>query len=355
MSGPSIAPRPSCDAAPYAPPAEPAGPGMIRLDRNEGAYPDAAWTERLGAVGTSLLREYPNAADLAVSLARRFGVTPDWVTITNGADGALDRACRAYLAPGRPLVVAEPTFEMFPRFAALAGAPYVAVAWDGEFPTEALLARRAPPPGVIALVSPNNPTGQVITAGQLERIARTTPDTLVLLDHVYTEYADTDLTPAALRLPNVAVVRTFSKAWGLAGCRVGFALSTPAVAAAIAAAGVPYPVAAPSLALAQAALESGEAVVRRHVNRIRIERADLQDRLSRWGIPCPPSQANFVFPRLGAAAAAVQARLADAGFLVRRFAGRPPLAGSLRIALPGDETVYRRLTSALAAALGRAG
>jgi histidinol-phosphate aminotransferase len=352
MSRPTAAPRHRLDAEPYTEVPLPAN-GHIRLDRNEGAYPDPAWTERLIAAGAPLLREYPSAAALAGALARRFGVTPDRVTVTNGADGALDRACRIYLGPGRPLVVAEPTFEMFPRFAALAGAPYIAVPWDEEFPRELLLARCPPQAGIIALVSPNNPTGRVISAGDVARIARAAPDALVLLDHVYADYADTDLTAAALEFPNVAVVRTFSKAWGLAGCRVGYAVAAPAIAAAIAAAGDPYPVAGPSIALALAALELGGDLVGRHVDRVRWERADLLARLDRWGVPCPPSQANFVFPSVGASAPAVQARLAGAGLMVRRFADRPALAGSLRISLPGDEAIYGRLTDALAGAIGR--
>src|SRR3989440_3659740 len=126
---------------------------------------------------------------------------------------------------------------------------------------------------------------------------------------------------------------TFSKAWGLAGCRVGYALGSPYVIGVLRAAGGPYSVAAPSIALALAQLEHGEEALRAHVARIRVERAQLATRLGarRGGLAPRPSQANFVLVECGPRAQAIRQALADRGVVVRDFPGRPGLETSLRI------------------------
>jgi histidinol-phosphate aminotransferase len=234
----------------------------------------------------------------------------------------------------------------------MTGATAVTVPWLGRFPREQFIAGITPETGVIALVSPNNPTGEVMTLEDLAAIATAAPSALVIFDHVYADYADEDLTLAALEFPNVVVVRTFSKAWGLAGCRVGYAIARPAVAFRMREAGPPYSVAGPSLALAAAALERGDGTVQSHVALVREEREDLCGRLLVWGIECPASQGNFVFPSFGSRVQAVRDSLAEDGFVVRRFPDNPLISGSLRISLPGDPAIYDQLVRALARALG---
>src|SRR5438067_13549885 len=174
----------------------------------------------------------------------------------------------------------EPTFEMFDHFAKLAGAAAVTrVPWRcGEFPVAAFLDRLEEQPAVIVVVSPNNPTGAAATAADVRRLAEAAPNALVVLDHVYVEYADEDLTTAVLDLPNVVVLRTLSKAWGLAGCRIGYAIGSADVIATLRTAGAPYAVAAPSVALALSQLERGVEPLRAHVARVRQERRLLTAR-----------------------------------------------------------------------------
>ena len=324
----------------------------IRLDRNEGARPDASLIASL--IGSqALFREYPDEKPLEAALAARFSVDPERVVVTNGADGALERACRIRLGPGAELLMTNPTFEMFPLFAGMTGAVPVTVPWLGKFPREEVIAGIGDNTGVVALVSPNNPTGEVMTLDDVGAIAAAAPSALVIFDHVYGDYADEDLTLAALDFPNVVVVRTFSKAWGLAGCRVGYAIARPAVAFRMRDAGPPYSVAGPSLALAMATLERGDETVKSHVARVREEREDLTGRLLVWGVECPPSQGNFVFPSFGGRVTTVRDSLAEDGFIVRRF-DNPLISSSLRISLPGDSAIYDRLVRALARALGGA-
>jgi HAD superfamily hydrolase (TIGR01548 family) len=241
---------------------------------------------------------------------------------------------------------------MIERYARLSDAVVTRVPWLGDaWPIDGVLSAITDSTGVIALVSPNNPTGGVVTRSQLLAVAGAAPDSLVLLDHAYVEYSDEDLSAAALDLPNVLVVRTFSKAWGLAGCRVGYALGAEDVITLLRRAGAPYPVAGPSLALAAAQLASGQDDLARHVTCVRRERQELVDVLRSHGVTVRESQANFVLAEAGGRASLLHESLQALGVLVRAFPSRPELAGALRITLPGNDDGQRMLVAALETAL----
>jgi histidinol-phosphate aminotransferase len=327
----------------------------LKLDSNEGPLPSPALLAALATLDPETLRRYPNVSELEATLASRFGVAPDRVIVTAGADDAIDRVCRAYLGAGRTMLLAEPTFDMFDHFAGLSGAAaLVRVPWRGEFPLAAFLDRleeQPAVPAVIAIVSPNNPTGAIASAAEVRRLAEAAPTALVVFDHVYGEYADEDLTRAVFDLPNVVVLRTLSKAWGLAGCRIGYAIGSPDVIATLRIAGAPYPVAGPSVALALRQLTVGDATVRAHVARVREERSALCAHLAVLGIEPLPSQANFILAECGVRAPFLTAALAALGVAVRAFPSRPGLTSALRITLPGDAATFERLVAAFETAL----
>jgi len=326
----------------------------LKLDRNEGALPPAALLGALAALDPQVLRRYSDAAALEAVLSRRCGVAPERVIVTAGADEAIDRVCRAYLGAGRTMLLPEPTFEMFDHFAKLAGGTLARVPWGGRrgaFPLAAFLAQLEKQPAVIAIVSPNNPTGAVASATDVRCLAEAAPTSLVLLDHAYVEYADEDLTAAVSDLPNVVVVRTLSKAWGLAGCRIGYAIGSPDVVATLRAAGAPYPVAAPSVALALRQLADGEAALRDHVARVREERLALSRLLAALGLEPLPSEANFILLECGVLAPFLISALAALGVVVRSFPDRPGLTSALRITLPGSASEFERLVAAFETAL----
>jgi len=321
---------------------------LLRLNNNEGPRAPRALLAELAALDPELLRRYPDAAAVETALAARVGVSPDRVIVTAGADEALDRIYRAYAGPDRPVLLPEPTFEMLEHFAELAGAPLVRVPWlTDAFPLEAILAQLDKRIAMVVIVSPNNPTGGVAPRDDVRRIAAAAPRSLLLLDQAYIEYADEDIDPAVLEIPNVVVVRTMSKAWGLAGCRVGYAIGSPDVVAVLRAAGAPYPVAGPSLALALSQLRSGDAGLRAHVAQVRAERANLRTLLCTRGVDARASQANFVFADFGRRAAIVRDGLRARGILVRDYSGRAGRETSLRITLPADAADFERLTRAL--------
>lgn len=303
--------------------------------------------ERLASLDPEALRRYPDAGALEARLAEGLDVEAERVLVTAGGDEALDRLCRARLGADRELLTTTPSFEMLPRYARLAGADVVEVSWmRGAFPTEEVVARVSPDTALVAVVSPNNPTGAVARREDLRRLSEAVPDALVLADLAYTEFAQGDLTGPALELPNVVVVRSLSKAWGLAGLRVGYAVGPTQVIEEMRGAGGPYSVSGISVAMAAERIADGGADVEAYVDRVRRERTDLEMTLTELGA-CPlPSEANFVLVRFGDAEGAWR-RLADRGIAVRYFGNRPELKGYLRITCPGEAGAYGRLVSAL--------
>ena len=321
------------------------------LDGNEGRMPPRATLRALEKESTDVLGRYPRTIELEEELAARHGLTRDQVLVTAGADDGLERACRALLSEGHEIVMPVPTFEMLPRYAHLAGCRIVEVPWSGgPYPTEDVLAAVTARTRAIAMVSPNNPTGAVATRADLERVTTACPHVPVLLDHAYAEFTDEDLTSVAVRLPQVLVFRTFSKAWGLAGLRVGYVMGHPEVIGWLCAVGHPYAVSGPSVAIALARLRQGPDAIAEYVERVRVERRELQELLVKHGVAAATSDANFVLGRL-ADPGALAHRLLERGIAVRVWPGRPHLADAVRITCPGDESDMTRLVQALEAAL----
>lgn len=326
-------------------PVRSACPTDLRLDGNEGRTPPEAYLNRLVAAGTESLRRYPDSSQLESRLAEILGRDPASVLVTAGADEALDRICRAYLDDTRTLIVASPTFEMIPRYARLAGAEVRETAWPaGAFPVEAVLDLVDERTGAIAVVSPNNPTGSVATAGDLSRLAAAAPHAILLVDLAYGEFADQDLMPTVLGLPNALGVRSLSKAWGLAGLRVGYVVGSSELVTPLRAVGGPYAVSGPSLITALTALDD-QGPVDSFVEVIRRERTVLKDDLAHLGAEPVPSQGNFVYARF-ANPAWVRDGLAGLGIAVRLF-GKDPGPGPLRISCPGDQESFARLRGGL--------
>lgn len=343
------------DAQPYEPPAD-EDASVLRLDRNEG--PPVS-SDLLGRVRSALdgptSQRYPTAARLERRLARRFGFEPDQVVVTAGGDDAIDRCCRVALEPGRNCIIPTPTFEMIGRSAIMAGATVTDIAWgDGPFPTEAILSQADGATGLIAIVSPNNPTGAVVSRADIERIAEACPGALIMLDLAYVEFADDDPTDLTQRYPNIVAIRTFSKARGLAGLRVGYAIGSAIATTRLRAAGSPYPTSGLSLQLAAMSIATDERRVEAFVERVRLERRELVDLLTRLGAAPLPSQANFVLARFDDAED-VGTRLLEQGVAVRRFDAAGPLASALRITCPGDAAAFERLITALKSACNRQG
>lgn len=309
-------------------------PRRLNLSENEGSHHELALPWEALA---SHLHRYPEVSDLGATLASVHGVAAGRVLVTAGADDAIDRLCRVVLGPGRSMVLPSPTFDRIPRYAAMAGAVVFGVPWvDGAFPIEGYLEHVGARPAIVGVISPNNPTGTVATADDLERLSHAFRDSVILLDHAYVEYADADLTPMACAFPNVVVTRTMSKAWGLAGLRVGYALGPAQVLAAMREAGPVYPVSGLSAAVARVVRSTCGESMRRHVERVRRERGELALVMRGLGFRVPESQANCVCA-CHPAAEAIHAALAARGVMVKRLDPASPQGPSLRIGCPANE------------------
>jgi len=318
----------------------------LYLDSNEGARPAAGLLECVDPVNA--LRRYPDTAPLEGLLANKLGIGADRVLVTAGGDDAIDRLCRVWLDPMAKLVLPMPCFEMVPRYARLTGADIIEVPWATDaFPVEDALA--VFDPAVIVITSPNNPTGAVVTVDELRRLSEEAPNALLLVDLAYAEFADDDLTAAALELDNAVVIRTLSKAWGLAGLRVGYALGSPENIARMRAVGPPYAVSGISLSVAIAALGQVSSMTT-YVSSVRREREALQSVLSDLGAAPRRSQGNFVFAKVSNPLW-IRDALAGLGIAIRAFPGRPGLERAIRVTCPGDQPVFERLEGALRAAL----
>lgn len=333
---------------PYRPPAF--DPGIdLRLDANEGPAPADDLLGQLARIDGEQLRRYPNAGALEGAIAERWGLPSNRVVVTNGGDDAIDRLCRATLQPGRTLVTHRPTFEMIGRGARLVGAQAHELPWiDGESPAAPLMSAIDDATGLVAVVSPNNPTGGVVSVPTILRIAEAARrvGAVMLVDLAYVEFADADPTRDLLGLDNAVLVRTFSKAYGLAGLRVGYALAPSSVAEWLRTTGGPYPVSTVSLVLAGAAYAADSGPREAYVARVRDERAVLSDRLHARGARPLTSQANFVSAYVGDAFL-VRDGLAARGIAVRAFRAGGELANLLRITLPGDSGAFTRLLASI--------
>lgn len=337
------------DLRPYTPPAR--DPRInLTLDNNEGAPIDPALLTTLSGMDAETLARYPDQTALEAQIAGSLGVDASRVVLTNGGDDAIDRVCRAVLNPGDAMLTHTPGFVMIPRWAQLAGATNATIEWlGGPFPIDAFLGAIDQTVKLVALISPCNPTGSVIDAADIMAIAQRAGEVgaAVLLDQAYIEYADEDPIAGVLGLANVVIVRTFSKAMGLAGLRVGYAVAPEPVAGWLRTVGGPYPVSTPSLLLAGAVLDRREqrnAII----ERTRANRAVLTDALRTQGIAALESQGNFVLARLGDAYAA-HARLLELGISVRRFAPGSGIEAYLRITVPADQSQLDQLLDALGA------
>ena len=316
----------------------------LRLDGNQGRAPDAALLGQLAAE-PELVRSYPFDRSLEAALAARHGIAAERVFVGAGGDDVLDRLCRAVLEPGRTAIVPQPTFEMLPRYVALAGANLVAPAWhSGAWPREAVLAAIDADTALVAIVSPNNPTGLCATGDDLRAVLAAAPHAVVLLDAAYAEFGGEDLTALASGHAHAVVVRTFSKAFGLAGLRVGYALASPTVVQWLGAVGSPFTAGTLARRAALLRLQDESQAVADYVQQVAQERVAFTALLHELGSDVLPSAGNFCFVR-GGDPAWLRDALAGLGIAVRAF------ATGVRVTMPGNAHAFARLAAAVRAAL----
>ena len=305
---------------------------IVKLASNENALGPSP---RGIAAAWRALREghrYPDggARDLRVALGRHLGVAPDHLLVGNGADEAITLVVATFLNEGEEAVIPRPTFSAYEAAVRMMGGrPRFIPLRDGLVDLAALgtaITRRTK---LVFVCNPNNPTATLVGDRALRRFLRDLPDrVVVVLDEAYLDFADAGDRPRALdyirRGWNVIALRTFSKLYGLAGLRVGYAIARPNLITHMSRVKPPFNVSVPAQAAALAALRDG-AFVRRTLAGVRRERARLTRGLEGLGLVVVPSQANFVFVHLPVPSDPVVAGLLRRGVIVRpgSFFGEP--------------------------------
>ena len=324
---------------------------VVRFDTNTTPWPPVAWEQTVLDVPRLPVNEYPHPSNepLRSALARHLGVGADQVVITCGADEALYLIAAVYLGPGRTAVVADPSFSMFRVVTEAVGGTLTRVAVDEawDLPLEPLL-EAASDAAVVWLCNPNNPTGRPISEGLLRRVLAAAPDALVVLDEAYYEISGTSLFEVVRGSANGALVRTFSKGYGLAGARVGYLVADLPIARAIESVRLPQNLTAFGIAAAHRAFQD-QAGLQDRVAAIVAERSRLTAALAQRGWELVPSSGNFLLGRPPGRAAEVAAWLQGAGLVVRSYPGHPRLDDWLRITVRApaeDDRLLSRLDAA---------
>lgn len=363
----------ACDGVRGLRPYEPGKP-LSELEREYGirdAVKLASNENPLGpsplALGAALesvphMARYPDGAgfDLRRALAKRHDAEPLSVTLGSGSNDVLDMVARVFLGPGRNAVFSRHAFAVYPIATQAVGAEArIAPALPADHPMayghdlEALAGLVNEQTRVVFIANPNNPTGTWLTAGDLEGFIQEVPrQTIVVVDEAYFEYVQESAYPDTSRwldrYPNLVVTRTFSKAYGLAGLRIGYALSHPEVADLLNRVRSPFNANAPAQAAALAALQDGDHL-RRSVRMNAEGMVQLRSALEEMGLTVLPSVGNFLCVDVGRPGARVYERLLRRGVIVRPVGGYE-LPNFLRVTV-GTEKENQRFLTALPQAL----
>lgn len=301
--------------------------GIVKLASNEN--PLGMSTHARDALARSIgeVPRYPdgNGFELKSALCRRFGVRMEQIVLGNGSNDVLDMAARAFLAPGLSAVYSRYAFAIYPLATQTVGATGIEVpARDFGHDLPAMARAIRPDTRLVFVANPNNPTGTFVPGAELLAFLESVPSgVLVVLDEAYTEYLGADQRYDALawldRFPNLLISRTFSKAYGLAGLRVGYGLGSPGVIDLLNRVRQPFNVSSLALVAATAALDDEEFLAKSaELNRRGMRQ--LLEGFAALGLQWIDSAANFVTVRVGDAAT-VNARLLRQGVIVRSVAG----------------------------------
>ncbi len=322
--------RALAELPPYVPGARAAvGAAAYKLSSNENPYPPLPAVMAAIADASVDVNRYPDmyATELVSTIASRLGVADECVVAGCGSVAVLEHVLAAVCEAGDEVVMPWRSFEAYPITVALAGAVGVRVPVldDGRLDLEAMAAAVTARTRVVLVCTPNNPTGPAVHADELAVFLESVPsDVLVVLDEAYVEFVRDPLAADGLAAysahPNVVLLRTFSKAYGLAGLRVGYAVARPRLAAGIRAASTPFGVSSVAQLAAVASLRARDELMAR-VDALVLERTRVLDGLRGQGWTVPDSQGNFVWLGLGDHSAAFAERAGRAGVLVRPFQG----------------------------------
>ena len=293
--------------------------GKIRLDFNENTSGCGKAARRaLARLSAKELAMYPEYEGPTNKFAKYFRVRPDELALTNGGDDALRVFFDTFVEPGSHILICEPTFPMYRYYAEIAGAGVNVLRYSPamDFPLEEVLTALRKKPRVFFLANPNNPTGTLVAKRAIAQILRAAAQTVIVLDEAYSEFSGESVIPWIRRYSHLFVAKTFSKAAGLAGLRLGAVIAQRDSLAMVKRALPPYPVNVAALAAGVAAIEERKAL-QGYVRKVKRLRAWFAGELERRNIRVFPSAGNFILADFGESGAAIFRKLERRGILVR--------------------------------------
>jgi len=291
----------------------------IRLDFNENTTGcSAAARKALARLTAKQIATYPEYEAPTRKLARYFRVGPDELLLTNGGDDALRVFFDTFVEPRTDVLICEPTFPMYRYYAEIAGARVKVLRYgpNMEFPFLEALAALRKKPRLFFLANPNNPTGTFVPSPAVRKLLRAATHTVVVLDEAYAEFSVESLVLWVRRYPHLFVARTFSKAEGMAGLRLGVVIGRRDSLAFVRRAMPPYPVNLAALVAGVAAVEERKTI-NRYVGDVKRLRVWLARELEKRGVRVFPSTANFLLADFGKSGPSFFKELARHNILVR--------------------------------------
>ena len=312
----------------------------LRLDLNENT---SGCSERVLARLRSL-----DAKKLALYTPREpgeklaadfLGIRPAETLLTNGADEGIDLLCRAYLDHDDEMVIVTPAFSMYEVFCQSTGARTIRVpaAPEFAFPVEGMLRAITPRTRMIIITNPNNPTGIAADRKDILRVIEAAPDAAVLVDEAYFDFHGQTLMDQIGRIPNLFITRTFSKAYGLAGLRIGILAGAEEQISLVRRLPAPFNLNVFALECLEEALADTESV-QAYVDQVRRGRERLRQELTALGVKCWPSEANFILADFGGRCESLLAAMARQSIALRP---RPDLPGCIRITIGTPQEMDR--------------
>lgn len=321
----------------YIPPKE-GRKNFIRLDFNEhGRGPSSGVLEALRTLNNETFSMYPEYAPLLDTLSEKLNVEKDEIFISNGSGEAIKFIIEEYLNPEEEVVLLEPTFSLFEILCQKASAKITSIPYepkDFSFPKEKVMQSIGKDTRMFIIANPNNPTGTLTNYSDLEEIIKTNPNTLIVIDEAYALFSGINNHgyEKIRKYPNVFILRTFSKAYGLAALRLGYVVSHRKNIARLRSRSLPFNVNQIAVIAAQAALQD-QKYLDEYLAEVIESRNLLQKSIQELGFLTYPSAANFLLVNFGNQSTLIRDELYKAGILVRDFTHKKSTKNCLRISI----------------------
>jgi len=307
----------------------------LRLDFNENTLAcSPKVVDVLAKIAASQLTRYPERESVEALVAASLGRKAGEVALTNGVDEAIHVLFSAFLEAGDELLLPVPNYTMYEIYASATDATVktVEAAADFTFPFERLVASITPRTKIVAIANPNSPTGSVATREQIIEIASMAPHSILLIDEAYFHFYGQTVMDLVGQIPNLFVSRTYSKAYGLAGLRLGLLAGPEALMRWVRRVLSPYSVNSLALACLPAALEDS-TYLNGYVDEVVTARSEFETALDAMQIKHWPSEANFVLVHIGSAHVEFARQMHERNVLVRDRSGDPGCEGCVRITI----------------------